>query len=192
MRHTRFLLSLVLLAAVVALGCADSQSSPTAPDLSADGLAVTTEGNGQTKIDICHVTGNDEYMKINVAAPAVPAHEAHGDAQVGAAVPDQPGFVFDDSCTPVAAGPTCPCWADKTVDDLVVLFAEADSAFDLSFGASVFGTEGDPLTLSAFTFNSSCARNDAEGSVGPLTGLSTEEFDACLADVLSVKDALGL
>jgi hypothetical protein len=34
---------------------------------------------GQEKQDVCHVTGNGGEHTINIAAPAVPAHMAHGD-----------------------------------------------------------------------------------------------------------------
>src|SRR6266516_2466950 len=36
-------------------------------------------GAGQAKVDVCHRTGNGGEHTINIAAPAVPAHVAHGD-----------------------------------------------------------------------------------------------------------------
>jgi hypothetical protein len=36
-------------------------------------------GQGQVKVDVCHVTGNGSSHTINIAEPAVAAHVAHGD-----------------------------------------------------------------------------------------------------------------
>ena len=50
------------------------------------GGATTAAGSGQEKVVICHHTGSAKhpFHTITVAAPAVPAHQAHGD-EVGAA-----------------------------------------------------------------------------------------------------------
>jgi hypothetical protein len=37
------------------------------------------QGRGRTKVFVCHRNGNDEFHLIRVGAPAVPAHERHGD-----------------------------------------------------------------------------------------------------------------
>jgi len=37
------------------------------------------QGRGRTKVFVCHRNGNDEFRLIRVGAPAVPAHERHGD-----------------------------------------------------------------------------------------------------------------
>jgi hypothetical protein len=49
---------------------------------------TTATGSGQEKVVVCHHTGSVKhpFHTITVAAPAVPAHEAHGD-EVGAACP---------------------------------------------------------------------------------------------------------
>ena len=39
------------------------------------------EGNGQQKVDVCHVTGSGKSHTINIAEPAVAAHIAHGDTE---------------------------------------------------------------------------------------------------------------
>ena len=51
------------------------------------------------KITLCHKTGNDRYVKIDVSTSAEPAHRAHGDAEPGAAVPGQAGKKFTSSCS---------------------------------------------------------------------------------------------
>lgn len=48
--------------------------------------AVAQQGGGQEKVTLCHATGTGGYVEISVAAPAVPAHLAHGDVH-----PDQYG-----------------------------------------------------------------------------------------------------
>ena len=58
---------------------------PTAPD----------EG---PKVQLCHRTGNGSYRLIEVAASAEPAHRAHGDGQIGEAVPNQAGKTFGAGC----------------------------------------------------------------------------------------------
>ena len=39
------------------------------------------------KVDVCHRTGNGSFHLITVAAQAVPAHRAHGDALPGEHMP---------------------------------------------------------------------------------------------------------
>jgi len=52
------------------------------------------------KITLCHKTGAGFYVKINVGVDAEPAHRAHGDAEVGEAVPGMTGKAFSSSCVP--------------------------------------------------------------------------------------------
>lgn len=51
------------------------------------------------KVALCHRTGNGSYHLINVSKSAEPAHRAHGDGQIGEAVPGDPGKVFGPGCT---------------------------------------------------------------------------------------------
>jgi hypothetical protein len=55
------------------------------------------EGDGQ-KVTLCHKTGAGFYVKVDVSVNAEPAHRAHGDAEVGEAVPGNLGKVFTASC----------------------------------------------------------------------------------------------
>lgn len=64
------------------------QTTSTALSTTSTAAALTTTGDtnagtGQQKMDVCHKTGNGGQHTINIAAPAVPAHVAHGDS-VGA------------------------------------------------------------------------------------------------------------
>lgn len=48
------------------------------------GALTTTSsegGNGQEKVDVCHVTGSGKSHTINIARPAVAAHVAQGDTE---------------------------------------------------------------------------------------------------------------
>ena len=110
--------------AVVLSGCADT-TSPTSPstasatggsslsvplDAGVDPVLVTRQGGraGQ-KVSLCHMTGTDAYVQINVNVASEPAHRAHGDGAVGDEVPGQEGMEFDADCIPVqtpdAGGP---------------------------------------------------------------------------------------
>jgi hypothetical protein len=50
-------------------------------------------------VDVCHRTGNGNFVLINISADALNAHLAHGDAAPGQAVPGQTGKVFDANCS---------------------------------------------------------------------------------------------
>ncbi len=56
-----------------------STISTTAPLTTTGGAAPGDLGTGQTKVDVCHKTGNGGQHTINIATPAVQAHVAHGD-----------------------------------------------------------------------------------------------------------------
>ncbi len=62
-----------------------NQTSTNLNTTSTTPLLVTTttgdNGTGQVKIDVCHKTGNGGQHTINIATPAWPAHQAHGDTQ---------------------------------------------------------------------------------------------------------------
>lgn len=67
--------------------------------LSASGPGSASMSAGQTKIDVCHRTeGIHEYILINIADPALPAHMAPGDASPGETIPNLPGKKFGENC----------------------------------------------------------------------------------------------
>ena len=47
-------------------------------------------------MDVCHKTGNGGEHTINIAAPAVPAHMAHGDSMGACAMNHDHGCRDDD------------------------------------------------------------------------------------------------
>lgn len=53
----------------------------------------------ERKIQLCHKTGAGFYVQIEVSVSAEPAHRAHGDGQIGEAVPGIPGKIFGTGCT---------------------------------------------------------------------------------------------
>ena len=57
-------------------------TTTTAPTTTASTTTTTATGAagaGQEKVDVCHKAGEHNQHTINIAAPAVPAHMAHGD-----------------------------------------------------------------------------------------------------------------
>jgi hypothetical protein len=61
-----------------------TSTAPVVTSTSGDNTEGDT-GTGQQKEDVCHKTGSGKEHTINIAAPAVPAHVAHGDT-LGACV----------------------------------------------------------------------------------------------------------
>jgi Putative metal-binding motif/Glycosyl hydrolase family 99/Glycosyltransferase WbsX len=64
--------------------------------------AIPAVGATANNTELCHRQGNGAYHLIDVADDSVQAHRAHGDGVVGGRVPGSNGFVFDQSCVPVA------------------------------------------------------------------------------------------
>lgn len=80
---------------------ASATASGTVTDSDAShylGISPDSEEDGR-KITLCHKTGNDRFVKIDVSTSAEPAHRAHGDAEPGEAVPGQTGKKFTSSCS---------------------------------------------------------------------------------------------
>lgn len=97
MESTRSIRALALVAglmAVLVLAC----SGPSTPTMlgAEDGIGGLTAA-GTAKVDVCHRSGNGAWKRLNVGAPALPAHLAHGDGQPHGAVPGG-GYVFDGTC----------------------------------------------------------------------------------------------
>ena len=65
---------------------------------------VVNEVRSDSKISLCHSTGDGSYHTIDVSVNAEPAHRTHGDGKVGDQVPGQPLKVFDQNCR--AVGPS--------------------------------------------------------------------------------------
>lgn len=82
----------ILLFVVFMVGCENS-INPTQPNNNQD-ISLAKQSNpdeavstlakgGADKVEICHRKGNGDFIKISVAASAVPAHRAHGDLWPG-------------------------------------------------------------------------------------------------------------
>jgi hypothetical protein len=85
------------------------------------------------KIDICHYDEDfDRYKAKRIAPSAEADHRAHGDAQVGEAVPGMAGFVFDDNCAPVRL-PTTLTLVKTVIND------DGGGAVETDFQASISG-----------------------------------------------------
>jgi hypothetical protein len=66
----------------------------------------------EQRLNICHLTGQGVFQLITVDASALLGHFDHGDGVPGGAVPDQPGFTFDDTCAEVPVPPPV-CQANR-------------------------------------------------------------------------------
>lgn len=102
-------------ALIFAAACADS---PTQPDAGSTALLVTSTANAG-KIDICHYDQDlDRYFSKSIPASAWGDHQAHGDGMVGDPVPapHPAGYVFDENCQPVEAGPVETIYAVAYID----------------------------------------------------------------------------
>lgn len=87
---TRNLLATVSVLAFALGACADTEV--TSPDVTPSfGVAA-----GKTKVSVCHVSDEGSVHLITVGQPAVPAHQAHGDALPGDALAGNAGWVGDD------------------------------------------------------------------------------------------------
>jgi hypothetical protein len=78
-----------------------SWTGGTVSDSDASHYLGVTPGNEEEgpKVQLCHRTGNGSYHLIEVSMNAEPAHIAHGDGRIGAAVPGSPGKVFGAGCS---------------------------------------------------------------------------------------------
>jgi hypothetical protein len=62
------------------------------------GVLPDEDGDGP-KVTLCHKTGNDKYVTVDVSVSAEPAHRAHGDGAIGDAIPGMTGKTFGTGCT---------------------------------------------------------------------------------------------
>lgn len=81
--------------------CADAPMSPTSDSFRiSPGEASFARAS---QVSVCHRTGSGTYELLTINGNALAAHEAHGDAAPGAAVPGAPGATFDADCVPRTA-----------------------------------------------------------------------------------------
>jgi hypothetical protein len=160
------LLSLTLLLSTLWIGCGADRSnllSPSAADGPGSGASAlyATERHAVTgeKVSICHATGRERYVRLEISPAAESAHQAHGDARVGEQVPTHPDMKFGEDCGPVSTVTL------RTVTSGYVLFTDepgsislAGSGFDVGFGWA-------PLLLSGTFWSAECAAGCAPGAV---------------------------
>ena len=68
-------------------------------------ISASAQTQPPPKVQVCHKAANGTFHLITISLNAQPAHVAHGDGQPGQAVPNMPGFIFGDNCTPTVAPP---------------------------------------------------------------------------------------
>lgn len=95
--------ALALVTVLLTPGC-DSWQDPVEPQVTGTEVPSADFSHvGPTRVALCHRTGEGEYVQINVADRAVPAHLRHGDGVPGDPVPGEPGMEFAADCRPVLA-----------------------------------------------------------------------------------------
>lgn len=100
------------------------------------------------KVDVCHVEGNGSYHLIRINENALPAHLAHGNAQPGDPVPGMSGYVFDETCTPVAAGPTVTPGYSGLTEAAGVRYRGNSSGNEIYLGIPDLGVGGNRVEAS--------------------------------------------
>jgi len=71
------------------------------------GLIALPANAAQNKVNQCHYTGAENgHVLLTIAEAGLNGHDDHeDDGAIGAPVPNMPGFIFDATCQPEAAGP---------------------------------------------------------------------------------------
>lgn len=97
----------LLAAGAVAVALSACAEGPVAPPASSSGLDPAGVLFAKAaQVSVCHRTGDGSYQLLTINGNALAAHQAHGDALPGAAVPDGSGATFDEDCTPRAVDVT--------------------------------------------------------------------------------------
>ena len=115
--------------------------------ITATGIMAFTAGASATnsKVAVCHETGNGTYNLIVVSSNALSAHLGHGDGEPGDAVPTMTGWHFGDNCTPTVNTPTEPplaCYTLPGNDQLPAVDFFYNGPIDM-LGNMTFYTSGD-------------------------------------------------
>jgi hypothetical protein len=104
------------LALLALAGCDRADLVQPEIDAPAPGSIAFTRGGGQAKVVVCHYHRQAvTYQKISVAAPALPAHTAHGDLEPGDALPNHAGWL-DADCKPTSIVLDLPNTYDTRVE----------------------------------------------------------------------------
>jgi len=108
MTHSKiYLVSIFTLLTVFLYSCSSITDSTQQNEINSEVLNIKNNAKKQ-KVDVCHYDADlDTYKLINIAQPAVNAHEKHGDGFPGEAVPGEVNYVFDDSCSPEPVPTEC-------------------------------------------------------------------------------------
>ena len=151
---------------------------------------VTAQESGQVnqsiadERNVCHREGSGTYHLISIAEPAYPTHVAHGDAQVGEPVPDQPGFVFDADCNLVEVV-SCPC--DFSASNFEALGGNPEiAAYKVS--SPTQASLHNPAAVVFMVSDTSCSIESAE--IFESLDISASEAEACVLDIQATAVAL--
>ena len=150
------------------------QQSPTAPGAVGSGTAVSGQAlavrGGEPKVDVCHVD-DDGVKLISVSNKAKDAHLGHGDA-----LPNAEG-----ECDPVDPGVECPCFAALSS---IGFTGDADLTCDPVTLTGSTEPGGPPSGDLIVLRTDSCdVIDDFTDVIHNALAISSDEFDACLADL---------
>ncbi|AXT72921.1 hypothetical protein [Vibrio sp. dhg] len=148
------------------------------------------------KHDVCHYDNNGGYYElINISFKALSAHKNHGDALPGEQIPTNPGYIFDDSCQPIAAS-TCPCdFSSESLATLGIDGSQESCVNDIpgqELGIRVVGVSTS-VWVTDTTTSPSChgSTNGSQVIYSPLE-FNSQEFEDCKSDIRLRAEELGI
>lgn len=86
----------IMLLAITMVSCEKEKQTEFETLNKDENLSLKKAAKKSTKVQLCHITGNGDYVLIEVSAKAVKAHLAHGDKLVDA---DGDGYTSVDACS---------------------------------------------------------------------------------------------
>jgi hypothetical protein len=174
------------------LACSDG-TAPTSLDSVGELQFGASRTSGQIKVKVCHRKADGSFKLINIGAPALDAHLAHGDAAPGDPVPGMAGYVFDDACVPELPPLVAPVISDLQPPDETPTFVwNPDLGVDYSYRPTDLTRlcpSTEPFDCESLMFEAVDLGTGVEdGSCG--TECADDDFDGNLIDVV-ILDSPG-
>lgn len=111
--------------------------------------AASAKNDKNVKVDVCHATGNGDYVLINISENAVDKHvDKHGDLFPGDVVPGGESMVLDENCEMVDAGPTVTPGYSGLTEAAGVRYRGNSSGNEIYLGIPDLGVGGNRVEAS--------------------------------------------